>query len=415
MSLRAARLLVPVLALSLAACGADPVGSETTSSRAPIINGTTSGPEDDAAIWLGILSPDGYLQGSCSGTLIADNLVLTARHCTANTQEGGIACSKAGAPVSGGKVLANHAATDLAVIVGSKMKQKADAFGTIVVDNGAGNLCDNDIALVVLDRRIPNAVIAPIRLDAPPVKGQTMRAVGWGVTNKGSGGMTSRRMRRTGVPIAAVGPAIHNGAVGPNEFGIGEAICSGDSGGPAFDETTNAVIGVVSRGGNGAPYDPNTDPEWTECVDQAGYETSNLYTRTDSFRDLILSAFAQAGSEPWVEGGPDPRKAKAGASCDGPDACRSALCLDVSGTTVCADACDSVGATCDVGYECRAVGTTKACLAAAPANTSDGMTVAGGGCSVGAESRAQVGPLAAVAGLLAMLTLGARAARRGRP
>jgi hypothetical protein len=170
------------------------------------------------------------------------------------------------------------------------------------------------------------------------------------------------------------------------------------------------VIGVVSRGGNGAPYDPNTDPEWTECVDQAGYETSNLYTRTDSFRDLVLSAFQQAGSEPWVEGGPDPRKAKAGASCDGPDACRSALCVEVSGANVCADRCDTPEAPCGVGLECRAVGDTRACLAATPA--SDGGAISGGGCSVGAAARARDGVLALTFGLLGLLALRGRATRR---
>jgi secreted trypsin-like serine protease len=412
MSSRTSLLLLPALAAFALGCASEAPTGDVASSRAPIINGTLSDASDDSAIWLGILSKDGYLQGSCSGTLIADNLVLTARHCTASTQEGGIACSKAGAPVSGGKVLSNYDATNLAVIVGPKMKQTADAWGTVIVDNAAGNLCDNDIALVVLDRHITSATIARIRLDAPPVKGATMRAVGWGITNKSSGGMTSRRMRRTGIPIVAVGPAVHNGAIGPNEFGVGESICSGDSGGPAFDETTGAVIGVVSRGGNGAPYDPNTDPEWTPCVDQTGYETSNLYTRTDTFRDLILSAFAQAGSEPWVEGGPDPRLAKAGQACDGADACRSGLCAEVNGASQCVDPCDATSNACGRGYACRPAGAASGCVPVALAD--DTTTIAGGGCAMERPQQADRRLALVGIGAIAAFVLRARTKPRTR-
>ena len=69
--------------------------------------------------------------------------------------------------------------------------------------------------------------------------------------------------------------------LGAHEFMIGEGICSGDSGGPAFVQTTRAVIGVVSRGGNGRPYVPQQDPPFIQCVVSGPYVTQNRYTRTD--------------------------------------------------------------------------------------------------------------------------------------
>ena len=58
------------------------------------------------------------------------------------------------------------------------------------------------------------------------------------------------------------------------------------------------MVGVVSRGTNGAPYTPGTDPPTTLCVDTPDYKTHNIYTRTDGFKELILAAFTEAGAEP---------------------------------------------------------------------------------------------------------------------
>jgi hypothetical protein len=403
------RMLCSVLVTAaLVGCGSDATRGEggTGNAREPIINGTASGPEDDAAVWI---SSGG---GSCSGVLVADNIVLTARHCVSQTEAGGIACTKDGKPVSGGGVLSDNAAASMAIIVGSRMKRTADAKGKLIVNTGAKNLCNNDIGIIILDRHIPNAVIAQIRLDSAPVKGETIRAVGFGVSNTGGGG----RKKRVGIPITVVGPGYDMGAVAPNEFAIGEGICSGDSGGPAFSEKTGAVVGLVSRGGNGAPYDPATDPQYTECVDSADYKTHNIYTRTDSFRDLILSAFAEAGSEPWLEGGPDPRKAKLGAACDGPDACRSAICIETAGKRLCTDKCDAPDPACPAGYLCTAVGDSKLCVPAppaadptppAPTAATNSTSSKGGGCAMGA-------PGASAGSSWLMLSLAALLAARRR-
>src|SRR5207247_502968 len=151
-----------------------------------------------------------------------------------------------------------------------------------------------DIALIVLKTPIKDASIAPIRLDGPPKVGETFTAVGWGVTDTEA--EPSVRQQRAGIPVEDVGPDMGQfGPIPPNEFQVGESICQGDSGGPALAKS-GAVIGIVSRGGNGR-QPSQTDPS-AGCI-----AASNPYTKTAPFKQLILKAFEIAQAEPWVEGG----------------------------------------------------------------------------------------------------------------
>lgn len=402
--------LASILAVSVLAVACGSTGSGETESLAKtssaIINGVPSGPEDDSAVAVANLPPGGGFSGACSGVLISANIVLTARHCVARTQDGGIACNKDGKPIVGGNVVSEYPAENLAILTGSGLnfeKIKVAPRGKKVIHTGARNLCNNDIALIILDKPVTDAPIAQLRLEAPPVKGENILAVGWGVSNNSSG---YGRRRRADIPILTIGPATTSsgGGVGPNEFQIGEGICSGDSGGPAYDMTTKAVLGVVSRGGNG--YTPTeTDPQSAQCEDKYG-TVRNLYTRVDTFKDLIMSAFAETGEEPWLEGGPDPRKKKFADPCAASDECRSDICLTVSAEKqFCTQACSAEN-VCPEGYTCTAVGDRSVCAppaAAAPASD----TVQSGGCSTTAASTPSM--FAAVA-----LAIAAVATRRRR-
>lgn len=337
-----------IIGLAAVACSASP--EPTAETRQAIIRGIDSEPAQDYVVLLYAKDDD----TACTGTLIAPNLVLTARHCVSRVQLQSFGCDEMGniSGISGPQILSDHAPGSLLVYTGSvhanAPTMNPDAIGTKIFHDAAKNLCGHDLSLILLDREISNAPFAHIRLDDTVTLGETFTAVGWGVTDKEF--VPFYRKQRKNVKITAVGPA----AAGmtfqptpPNDFQVGESICAGDSGGPALDTTSNAILGVTSRGGNGQPSNPNNPA--AECL-----FATNFYTQTSAYKDLILSAFAESGHDPWVEGGPDPRKLKFGEACANGDECRSAICATYKATPpYCSQDCAADPASCPMGYDCK--------------------------------------------------------------
>ncbi len=393
------------VASAVVACSSpalDVPSEKVGASASAVINGKNSDTSQDAVVLLIHYDPSVGDVAACTGTLIAPRLVLTARHCVADTDESA-ACDVDGKPLASGEVRANHPASTMYVFTGPSRPDFSTGnvtpagVGLKVLDDGGKNLCNHDIALVVLKDPIPNAKLAPLRLDAPIVKNEVVTAIGWGVTDATPSPET--RQQRTGIKVLEVGPDdTGDSPVPPNEFQVGESICSGDSGGPAIADS-GAIIGVVSRGGNGTRPTQN-DPS-SGCV---GGRSENLYTKVAPFKDFILKGFALANADPWLEGETEAPLARGGSTCLVDTECRSQNCvaLDPAKPKVlaCADDCTIAG--CADGQVCTAQGVTQVCQAA-PVAATPGQTVTKSGCSTtpgnGASSGGYLGIALATIGL----------------
>ncbi|WP_394843027.1 trypsin-like serine protease [Pendulispora brunnea] len=297
--------LLPLLAAALTAASSAHAAEENTGSTSqPIISGSASPSSQNAVVML-VHVENGNGGETCTATLVASNLLITARHCVSETGKQPFYCDKNGKVQNdgngGGEVGADYKATDLYVFTGTTRPvfngttpAQAAARGKKIFHDNATAVCGHDLALVLLENNVSSTIpLARIRLDSQASKGEKITAVGWGVTLDTK--YPAQRQQRTGIPIVQVGPYSDDRVDVPgNDFLVGESTCSGDSGGPGFSEDTGALIGVVSRGGNGKDATNPADG----CTN-----ADNDYTQTAPFKSLIQSAFNESGNSPLVETG----------------------------------------------------------------------------------------------------------------
>ncbi len=274
-----------------------------------------------------LLVNEGAVSHLCTASVIAPDVLLTARHCVADVRVDRIEC-----PARVSQVGRSFAAASMSVFLGDDARASAPAaYARSVHVPYTDALCDADIALVTLDRELP---LSPLRLARrhAPTEQQSIVAVGYGKTgNRSSVGV---RRFRTDVPIVAVTST---------EITVGESTCSGDSGGPAIDAQTGEIIGVLSRG----------------SVDCASDRSLNIYVRVTAFLDLIdritgLSAPADA-PPPYTP------PADIGEPCSDGESCATGLCVLERG--YCSRACGPSVGRCPAGFRCarRADATEGVC------------------------------------------------------
>ena len=289
--MRTTSLLGMVLFSALVACsGASETSSDTLGQQSSAVQGGTSDTKRAHNFAVGIFSRYGAV---CSGTLIAPNLVLTARHCVV--------------PPDGSEAVScddvfpakNVNPANLYITTSPSMRNATTRYkaAEITTPKERG-FCGNDIALIQLEENIPESEATPV---TPVVQfsmtdrtkiGGSITALGYGITSPNANDSGIRRIRQDIDIICVPGDDTYDckGAYArmldsDKEFITEGYVCSGDSGGGAFDQATFEqgapyVLGALSRG-------PQTADR---CL-------AAIYSRTDMHAEMIIAAGKKAALE----------------------------------------------------------------------------------------------------------------------
>lgn len=234
----------------------------------------------------------------CTGTLLEQDVVVTARRCVEVLQAGDV-CPTGSAANEPRDLSTIH------VLVGDEVGSAADrAQGRQVVLPPGDALCGADLALLLLDA--PIADIDPVVLSPTgAAQGDHVRTVAFG---------TDFKLVRDHVPVTQATS---------RELALAQAPCVGLPGGALIDMTSGELLGVVSRGGPGCSPD--------------GWEVA---TRTDAFFPLIQQALAlgtlsHASDRAKEKKGPIDQ----GASCTSAPQCAAGACVTYAGAQYCTRTC----------------------------------------------------------------------------
>jgi Trypsin len=190
---------------------------------------------------------------TCTGTLIAEDLVLTAHHCVAERDDNGRTLRRDREPEK------------ISIEIGGDYLPWGDVTVRAVVTPDCGYTSgEGDIAILVLSRRLIGMPIQTPRLEAEPSRGEVVRPYGFGRCALSRDAI--HRVPRQGGGIDAIAPS---------HFVANASICPGDSGGPVLSDLRHDIVGVISA--SVMDGDENTTG-------------TSYFTRLDVWRELFSAA-----------------------------------------------------------------------------------------------------------------------------
>ena len=325
-----------LLAIGLiAGCGEEQNPAELMSLASPeelaqIRNGSSDNVRR-GVVGLAMLTGGG--SGGCTGSLIAENVVLTARHCIAQlgNADRGVRCNQTTAEAA-------YRPSQVYITLEQRLTQSPSDYITVeeIVTPTERLLCNTDIALLKQSRRIRTSempLLVP-RVDQGVRENEQFTIIGYGGTDDGGNGAGQRRIRNN-ISVTCSEGRCPRYAARDREWGGGGGVCKGDSGGPAIDEQ-GRVIGVASRGGQ-------------NC-------SSSIYSSVAGWGDWIIDHTIRFTREEnyevplWADGWPtEPEyNAPVGGFCRDDNECGYGRCID----GYCTRKCDNDD-QCPLSYDCH--------------------------------------------------------------
>jgi len=320
----------------------------------------------------------------CTGSLIAPNVVLTARHCVSSTGSESVTCGVTAfsAPwAPGGFFISTAPEINLGNLGEFLVEAVVPLSGALAIpphDDEDTFFCGNDVSALILEQNVDPAVAVPLEPRLTPVEpAEIFSAVGYGAVD-GDGNDSGLRRRLDDVEVVCRGTlCVESGFeandVHASEWVGGGGVCGGDSGGPALD-AEGRVIGVTSRG------DGECDVSLYAGIPDYAPWLKNVVVLASGMGDYAPPAWTEGATVDRAWGFP------VGNGCTDDADCPSGICVEKGNSKYCSRSCETA-APCPEGFVCGQDEGEPVCtfppsnntgdIPLAPIRPDDGCAVAG--------------------------------------